>query len=158
MHFFQLPDSLYFTMDLDARRQSFIDLNPSFGDLEKILLSHGGKRLIYMPSMPDPKFFLKGEVVYPQVIDTLNFTNRCHSASYTISTTQPEIWMWSGFSLSDDGLWRYHSWISTPSKGDEQFIEVTGVHREKCFGIKLTREESDETMDYVKLNLSSCQS
>ncbi len=142
MKFFTIDSVQYFQEDLEGRRKAFIKQSPDFKVLEEELFKHGGTRLIYMPEMPCPKEMVKGgEIVVPEVSKEFNFSNRCHDASYAIATTNPEVYMWTGFSLSDDGLWRYHSWISTPFKAGERFIEVTGVSRIKCFGVRLTTED-----------------
>ena len=43
----------------------------------------------------------------------------------------------TGYALSDDGLWRSHSWVVT----DEVLYETT-VARELYFGIELEEEEA----------------
>jgi hypothetical protein len=46
----------------------------------------------------------------------------------------------SGYSLSDDGLWREHSWLSVPKSDHEELVETT-VGRLLYYGYLLSREE-----------------
>lgn len=109
-------------------------MDPDFLKLEKILLSNGGERLIYMPEMPEPSAYLNGKIVKTITKPELDHVRQCHGASIAIATKfkNEGIKMWNGYSLND-GLWRHHSWIEK----DGEYIEVTGIQNEKCFGIEI---------------------
>lgn len=61
----------------------------------------------------------------------------CHTNSAILWSNNKDTYILvTGFALSDDGVWRRHSWIRT--KGNT-LIETT-IKREKYYGMRLNRE------------------
>jgi len=68
--------------------------------------------------------------------------NRCHGNSACLMQEGfGEVV--NGYALSQDGLWRPHSWVLTPEGG---LLETT-VQRKAYFGAVLTRREVDDEID-----------
>jgi hypothetical protein len=50
---------------------------------------------------------------------------------------------WTGLALSEDGIWRVHTWARVPSTGT--IIETT-VKRVKYLGVKLSVEDTEDLL------------
>lgn len=67
----------------------------------------------------------------------------CHSnAAYMWEANKGRCQIATGYALSDDGLWRQHSWIVQPLKVKYRVWETT-VKRVAYFGTILTDEECE---------------
>jgi len=64
--------------------------------------------------------------------------SQCHENSAILWRNNEEYKIATGWGLSDDGLWRQHTWIVV----DGKVIETT-VPRLKYFGFELTRPEAE---------------
>lgn len=74
---------------------------------------------------------------------------RCHANSAAIwEENQNNIVLMTGYALSEDGVWRQHTWclmVRDPDTGElcpEAIVETT-VPRVLYYGFRLTNEESD---------------
>ena len=59
--------------------------------------------------------------------------NRCHANAADLVTQDPKLSFFTGFALSEDGIWRIHSWVTTP---DGRILETT-ERRMKYFGYRV---------------------
>lgn len=114
--------------------------------LEQKLLSYGGTRMIYR-SEPDLKKLLRSGAVFDEAAELIaGEEGTCHAnASRIWHENQEELAIGTGYALSDDGLWRQHSWLvrKEPIAGQYRLLETT-IKRIKYFGIILTRSEAQE--------------
>lgn len=73
---------------------------------------------------------------------------RCHSNSaelYKINKDKFDIRICTGYALTEDGMWREHSWLVVAKPNSSQIIETT-VKRIAYFGWVLSEEECDEAI------------
>jgi hypothetical protein len=69
-------------------------------------------------------------------------TCECHENAARVALSRK--WeCWTGLALSDDGIWRVHSWARVPSTGT--LIETT-VPRVKYLGVKLNTEDTEDLL------------
>jgi hypothetical protein len=136
MKFIHMPQGEFLSKSLDERRDFFIEKDPLFIDLEQKLFEYGGERLIYMPIMIIPEFFVAGESVKLNTTPELNYVGGCHDISHQLATIG-DVQMWTGFYLTSDEKWRPHSWI----QHKDLLIDVTGNTSRAAFGVALTKEE-----------------
>lgn len=135
-------DDLDWSARLKERSESYLKRFPELKPLKKKLLAIGGDFVVLLPD-PDLKKILKrGRMFKPSKIQMLNMaSSRCHS-------NVSEIWsgdgtkkmkIVTGWALSDDGLWRQHSWLLR----GKTLLETT-VPRDKYFGFVLTEKEAEK--------------
>jgi hypothetical protein len=60
-------------------------------------------------------------------------SNRCHDNSLVLGS-DPRVERWTGFALTDEGVWISHSWVAR--KRDGRLIETTPVSRTFYFGVR----------------------
>jgi hypothetical protein len=65
--------------------------------------------------------------------------NMCHRNVAVLWKSNPDMVIYSGYALSDDGVWRQHSWGF-----DDGTVIETCVKRKKYFGYPLNKSESKE--------------
>jgi hypothetical protein len=68
----------------------------------------------------------------------------CHTnVAYIWYENQEELAIGTGYALSDDGLWRQHSWLVRKEPIAEQYsLLETTIKRIKYFGVILTKSEA----------------
>lgn len=100
--------------------------------LESKLLAIGGKRLVYMPTPLLDEIVAQGFLFeYDQIGIVSGLPNDCHENALKVVKSYPETCRLAhGFGLSEDGLWRNHSWVMR----EKSLIETT-VPRIKYYGI-----------------------
>lgn len=81
-------------------------------------------------------------------------TSRCHTNSAVLALMVDELQMATGFAMSQDGVWRQHSWCCL-EYGDNKFhILETTCPRERYYGVVLTYDEHikfhDEENEYER--------
>ena len=117
--------------------------------LWKKLLSFGGHRVTERYEEDLEKILNRGYLVKSNIskVDHVAMKrSRCHENAscfwynYTKEHGIDSMYIATGWALSDDGLWRQHTWLVDPSDGG--VIETT-VERLMYFGFKLTNEESE---------------
>ena len=64
--------------------------------------------------------------------------SRCHANSSKLYAQDRTLTLITGWAMSDDRIWRQHSWLVKP---DSALIETTEV-RERYFGVALTPQEA----------------
>lgn len=89
-----------------------------------------------------------------QFLDGRKFTKtqgeqgRCHENSVLgWSANRDKAIIMSGFALSDDGYWVFHSWLINV-KADNQPLETTPIKRYAYFGYALDLKESEEFLSW----------
>ena len=115
---------------------------PEMGILRRILLRIAGDELV-APPHADPNLQLLLQMGFvisgPVTLQRMRFSF-CHSnvARLWRRNRSTLIGIGTGYALSDDGLWRQHSW----GVRREGLLETTEL-RTKYFGLLLQREEAD---------------
>jgi|SRR5579862_1811695 len=111
--------------------------DPHYLALEQKLLSLGGREMVYMPVMPELLDYIR---VRGQSFDAATLRqvkgqpSNCHeNVAKRYKQRKGKERMVHGYGLSDDGLWRLHSWLIDGSDG---VIETT-VSRIAYYGIVL---------------------
>jgi hypothetical protein len=113
------------------------------------LLSLGGKQVAMVDIEQDIDDILeRGQLWYGDRIKMMKgYPSQCHSNSAELwekykNNSNFKIHIATGYGLSDDGLWRQHSWCVLVKPRKNRIIETT-VERIAYFGFVLTKEESE---------------
>lgn len=127
---------------LDRRFREAAEQQPDLVALRELLLGFGGVQLVAPPG-PDaalPLVIDAGFVMAGPILRRTMKTSGCHRnmAQAWASREHEIVGIGTGYSLSDDGLWRQHSW----GIRREGILETT-VPRVKYFGVLLQREDAD---------------
>src|ERR1700680_479941 len=127
---------------LDRRFREAAEQHPHLEVLRRLLLGLGGIHLVAPPS-PDaalPLLIDAGFVMAGPVVRRTMKRSECHrNVAEVWAEKQHElVGIGTGYSLSDDGLWREHSW----GLRREGILETT-VSRVKYFGILLQHRDAD---------------
>jgi hypothetical protein len=127
---------------LNRRFREAVEQQPDLGILRGLLLSLGGIELV-APPYPDqdlPLIFDAGFVMAgPVVRRTMRKSDAHRNVAEIWAEKRHElVGIGTGYSLSDDGLWRQHTW----GLRREGILETT-VPRVKYFGILLLRGDAD---------------
>jgi hypothetical protein len=111
--------------------------------LEQKLLRHGGRRMVYRIESDLEPLLERGEAFDGPTDFVPGKLHYCH-------TNVAQFWMRNrealaivtGYALSEDGLWRQHSWLlrRNPTAGQCRVIETT-IRRIKYFGFILNDSE-----------------
>lgn len=124
---------------LRDKEDTWLKYNPKIKPLRDKLLSIGGDFVVPMRE-PDLKELLeRGRLFSTDGIRLHEMRYKCHvnvARLYHFSFKGEKIA--TGWGLSDDGLWRQHSWLVT---SDGKIVETT-VLRLMYYGVELTEEES----------------
>ena len=119
--------------------------------ITKLLLGHGGTRVIYQDTNFDKLLCTHGKLYKPTKPKKVKggLRNRCHrNASALFLLKYPKYRIATGYALADDGLWRRHSWLMEKNAGVE-----TTYHFELYYGVTLN---DSETGDFVIGELCAC--
>jgi hypothetical protein len=102
--------------------------------LEKKLLKLGGEKLVYMPCPLLDDIIQHGALFdFERRRPLKGVVGRCHDNALKLVLRFPKKYqMMTGFALTDDGLWRCHSWCIN----DKTVVETT-AKRIKYYGIVL---------------------
>lgn len=136
---------------LDRRFREAAGQQPDLEMLRGLLLGLGGTHLVAPPG-PDaalPVLIDGGFVMAGPVVPRTMREGRCHRNVAEIWTEERHelVGIGTGYSLSDDGLWRRHSW----GLRREGILETT-VPRVKYFGVLLQHADADS---FAMANLTS---
>ena|SRR5258708_19081807 len=129
---------------LRARVELVSKTQPSILDLRKKLLDIGGEEIVALPpeSGLDPFVPILAELgeVMPYAVKFRQMeASRCHYNVERLIREKKLGAMGTGYCLSDDGLWRNHSWGLKQTRNRLVIIETT-VPREIYFGVPVPRE------------------
>ena len=138
---------------LAGRLQKAIEQQPEILSLNKILLGIGGLRLVAPPQKDSVIKFLiiGGFVMGGSVLFRKMEEGACH-ANLAQLWNEPRnglVGIGTGCALSEDGLWRQHSW----GLRREGILETT-LERTKYFGILLQKEDADS---FTQANKRLCR-
>jgi hypothetical protein len=127
---------------LDRRFREAAQRQPDLKVLRRLLLGFGGTHLVAAPG-PDgdvPLLIAAGFVMAGIVVRRSMKSRECHRNMAEIWAERQHtlVGIGTGYALSDDGLWRQHSW----GLRREGILETT-VPRVKYFGVLLQRENAD---------------
>ena len=127
---------------LDRRLRAAIEEQPEIENLRTLLLAVGGIQLVAPPrSDPTVPYLIKaGFVMAGPVHCEIMEDSQCHQNA-AIAWARKEsgvVGIGTGYALSDDGLWRQHSWGVLR----EGILETTAP-RIKYFGILLQGCDAD---------------
>jgi hypothetical protein len=127
---------------LDRRFREAAKQQPDLEVLRRLLLGLGGIHLV-APACPDadlPLLIDAGFVMAGPVVRRAMTKSKCHGNVAEIWADKQHglVGIGTGYSLSDDGLWRQHSW----GLRREGILETT-VPRVKYFGILLQHAHAD---------------
>jgi hypothetical protein len=99
---------------LDRRLKVAIEQQPEIEALRVLLISHGGVELVAPPTFdPDmPSLIANGFVMSGSVVCEIMEASACHENVARLWTEKRPglIGIGVGYALSEDGLWRQHSW------------------------------------------------
>src|SRR6266487_4221492 len=109
--------------------------------IENKLLTYGGKELVCLPE-DNLERLLDGEIMTCQkVIMKKGMVSECHLNALTLYLNHPGLYTCAyGYALSNDGLWRQHSWLV---RKDGAIIETT-EKRLLYFGFLLNEKDIKE--------------
>jgi hypothetical protein len=108
--------------------------------LKRILLGIGGWSVCLPSREPDLEAIVSRGQRFPGEAELIEGEPcRCHANSAQLSLELPGSRIVTGYALSDDGMWRQHSWVLV----GERLVETT-EHREQYFGVVLSDGEAEE--------------
>jgi hypothetical protein len=143
---------------LKQRTNEVLQEKPYLKPLRKRLLSLGGKFIILWNGNNGVN------VVAHLLGDGRLFSNRgvkvvegepsqCHDNAFALWKTKPDDYLVvTGYGLSNDAIWRPHSWCVDRRTG--KIIETT-ERRTKYFGVEFSKAESDEEEEAVRKHRKS---
>lgn len=121
-------------------------MKPAFEDLEKKLLSIGGIRVVHQPEEDLESILVRGQIFKPKTIKLMPMKpNRCHGnagifwKNFSDANGFTNVQIVTGWCLSEDDLWRQHSFIYQPIS--DRIVETT-TKRKIYFGFALDVSES----------------
>ncbi len=115
---------------LAIKEVAFFASNPIAQDLKSKLLALGGTTVVWREEPHLSVLVEQGHVFDLESKMTYGAAGQCHANVARLFMLEDDIKIATGYALSDDGLWRQHSW----GIKDETILETT-VKREKYFGI-----------------------
>lgn len=132
---------------LDSERKEFL-LN-RYSDLSKNplcqrLLTFGGESVVVPPIEEDEaKIFGRGQFFSPRGLRRMRGEpSQCHSNTCSLwNANRKKLILCTGYALSDDGVWRQHSWCAMPSSRACAIVETT-TKRVAYYGFAMTDEEA----------------
>ncbi len=126
---------------LEIRRLEHLQDHPDYAKLEERLLSMGGEMVVPRREPDQEKILSRGRQWIGHNIKIIRGTpSNCHGNVAKRWRRSPRRYrIATGWALSEDGLWRQHSWIIE----GRTLIETT-TPREKYFGFELTPQEAQQ--------------
>ncbi|WP_260703867.1 hypothetical protein [Edaphobacter flagellatus] len=127
---------------LEGRYREAVAEQPELKPLKALLLRFGGIFLV-APPKPDPDITLlleSGFLMHGRVVTKPMRSSMCHQNVAAVwKRRKPRIvGIATGYALTEDGLWRQHSWGILR----DGMLETT-CEREKYFGVLLRGAEAD---------------
>lgn len=113
--------------------------------LKGLLLSFGGQEVCLPMFEEDLKDILeRGQLWFGDCVDMmLGEPSRCHSNSSSCwYYNKDKAVLCTGYALSEDGIWRQHSWCIHTKRNTNRVIETT-KHRVAYFGFAMTENEAN---------------
>jgi hypothetical protein len=130
----------------DAQRPGYGDL---WARLSQAILAHGGEAVV-PPLEPLAQPFAEmllehGGLQGPRARKVRGDRSDCHRNAARLLRTGKAAGIGTGYALSDDGLWRQHTW---GLDGDGEVLETT-ESREQYWGIQFSGEDATDFADNV---------
>ena len=123
---------------LEKKRREHLKTYPEFTKLEQKLLSLGGDMVVPRREPDQDKILSWGRLWNGAVKVVKGLPRNCHENVAKLWRKHPRRYhIATGWALSEDGLWRQHSWII---HGDT--VVETTIPMEKYFGFVLTPLEA----------------
>ena len=137
-----------------SRPERDIDFSPNFPQIEPpdnaqvlelcaALLSYGGEAVVVLfeEENANELFARHGEIVnFKSLKFKIGEERQCHENSAKLwKSNEDKFCLMTGYGLSDDGLWRRHSWVID----DEADVVETTLERTLYFGIRLNRDQAN---------------
>ena len=128
---------------LSRRLRDAVSKQPELKQLKTLLLQLGGDSIVAPPRTPDQdvsSLLKSGFVTSGPITLKVMKSSSCHQNIAAVWTKKRFgiVGIATGYALSEDGLWRQHSWGILR----EGVLETTEA-REKYFGIVLQGEKAD---------------
>lgn len=116
---------------------------------DRILTFGGDEVLLNTRDEDAEKVLERGQFFYGSKYMKKGEDCRCHqNAAYLWDANRDRCQIATGYALSEDGLWRQHSWVVQPMTRTVKVWETT-VERVAYFGVVLNDEECQEFFDTV---------
>ena len=130
--------------DLDLSEFPHPEMIKTMIKLREILLSFGGSEVCMPGYDEDAKRIIeRGQLWYGDRIRMMKGQpSQCHrNSSYCWEANQDKAVLCTGYGLSEDGMWRQHSWLVELRPRKNRIVETT-VPRIAYFGYGMTTEEA----------------
>lgn len=128
---------------LERRFAEVVQQQPRWALLSRRLLAMAGRHVVVTYEEDLEKMLERGRRFAGPVEMRLGEPNRCHSNSAKLWADGEAPLLVTGWALSEDGLWRQHSWCAHL---DDRVVETT-VARVMYFGFTLISEEARRFAD-----------
>lgn len=133
---------------LDAKLAHICSENPDghYKELADRLLSFGGEHVCFPCIEEDmDKILSRGQLWMGDKVD-LKKGEPCHchsNSAYLWDANRDKTTIATGYALTEDGLWRQHSWVIHLKPRQNRVVETT-TKRLIYFGFAMTEEECEE--------------
>lgn len=124
----------------EKRWEEWAEKQPELVTIRNELLQHGGDAVVPTFEPHSDKLVNSGRIIDPLdiIYDEMQMS-RCHQNASILYTNRSDVTeIGCGWALSDDGLWRQHSWTM---RGDEIF--ETTKPRTKYYGVLLSGDAAE---------------
>lgn len=119
-------------------------------ELRKACLNFGGEE-VCLPYMDEDKekIIIRGQIWYGDKITMMKGEDsQCHYNSALLwEVNKDKFRIATGYALSDDGMWRQHTWCIWLKPRQNRIIETT-VKRELYYGFVMTEKECEEFLSH----------
>ncbi len=124
--------------------EHFVNMMKSMLQLRTLLLSFGGSE-VCMPDYDEDLYNIieRGQLWYGDRIHMMRGQpSQCHrNSSYCWEANQDKSVLCTGYALSEDGMWRQHSWLVELRPRKNRIVETT-VPRVAYFGFGMDTDEA----------------
>jgi len=124
---------------LEDKFRKEVSSQPKWAELRHKLLALGGREVVSTYEEDMDALLVLGQVWDNPVHFIEGDMSRCHSNVARLYDENPETKIITGWALSDDGLWRQHTW----GLKDNTVIETT-LPRKAYYGFLLDDKASEE--------------
>ena len=121
------------------------NVDPWIFEIRDKLLTIGGQAAAMSRNDPDDKKLYARGVWFPgDIAKSVHGTPcECHSNSCRYFEKHSDAMICTGYALSQDGMWRAHSWCLEVLKSGKRRIIETTLPRVAYFGFVMTRDEAE---------------
>lgn len=127
---------------IEQNNRDYRKEQPCLVELEKLLLEGGGKAVVLLFEDDCEAIINKGEWWDSDSVEMLGEPSQCHrNVACLYEANEGRVAIVTGWALSDDGLWRQHSWGFDYETGST--VETTEP-REAYFGFLLSDAQAQK--------------